>query len=60
MGHMTRHLIDTARLDERSRIPLPKLVKESLDLEPKSKTNPGSLVGFYEGEDGKIYVEKMP
>lgn len=52
--------IDTARLDDRSRIPLPKLVKEELGLEAATKEAPGSLVIFKVNAQGQVYIEKLP
>jgi bifunctional DNA-binding transcriptional regulator/antitoxin component of YhaV-PrlF toxin-antitoxin module len=51
--------IDTARMDERSRIAIPKLVKDALDLTPSSKDAPGSLIAFKKDEDGRVFIERL-
>jgi len=51
--------IDTARLDDKGRVTLPRLVKEILDLTPTTKEKPGSLIRFVDDGKGRVYIERL-
>jgi bifunctional DNA-binding transcriptional regulator/antitoxin component of YhaV-PrlF toxin-antitoxin module len=51
--------IDTARLDDKGRVTIPKLVKESLDLTATTKEKPGSLIRFVDDGKGRVYIERL-